>query len=465
VSGTGAVQAARQVPLVFELPGLVAEVMVEAGDRVQAGDVLARLDTSDLQTAVENARLARDIQLLAFNALTQPARPEDVAAAQAAVDAAQAQLNASFDTGVTPQQEQIAQLQSEIARNQLWQAQLQRDIANNAAASTGGGLGLSVDVGSLLPENSGVTPEQIEQANQAINQALAGAIQPSLGGLSGFGSTGAGASSGLNQAEFGVQIADASAAALAARSPNAGSVAGAQASLVSAQAALDRLINGANERDLQIAALGVEQAEIALAQAEAALARAQIVAPFDGVVGEVNLRVGELPPSQETSILLIDDSRLLVDLAIDETDVVDLVVGQPVELRLDALPDTPVTGTVTRVADAPIIAAQLVTYPVRVEVARDEVPIRIGMSTTATVIVEELEGVLVLANRFIRIDRATQQAFATLERTPGQYEEVPITLGLRNETESQILSGLNAGDRVVLLPRGTFDIFDGPPPQ
>jgi HlyD family secretion protein len=152
----------------------------------------------------------------------------------------------------------------------------------------------------------------------------------------------------------------------------------------------------------------------------------------------------------------------------DETDIVNVQRGQPVRLKLDALPDASITGTVTRVALTPVSldaeqSDQLVTYPVRVTLDSTDQPVRSGMSATTTIIVNELDNVLMLPNRFIRIDRLTQQAYATVERD-GAYVEVPITLGLRNETDSQIVTGAAEGQRVVLLPRATFDIFNGQPP-
>jgi multidrug resistance efflux pump len=96
------------VALAFELPGVVQEVLVSEGDSVQAGDVLARLDTNDLQIAVENARVALDLQVIAYNALTSPAREEDIAVAEAAVTAAQAAVNSAYASAPSDEQIEIA---------------------------------------------------------------------------------------------------------------------------------------------------------------------------------------------------------------------------------------------------------------------------------------------------------------------------------------------------------------------
>lgn len=456
VTATGTVLPERQVGLVFEATGIVAEIFVQQGDTVPAGTPLARLDAPDLERAVRQAEIAVQLQQVALDALTAPARPEDIAVAQAAVDAARAQLNAAFAV-IPSNQADIAALQAELARNQLWQAQLQRDLAQ---VSTGT-AGLSVDLSGLIPDElaDDIDPALIAQANAALNQALSSTFTvPSTAGL-----TAGGGQTALTQAEFGVQIAEAQAAAAASAGPNAGTIAQANAAIAAAQAQLDRLLNGPSALDVRLAQLSVQQAQLALEQARAALARTMLVAPFAGTVARLNLRVGEAPPAQTPAILFVDLSQLHVDLAVDETDVVRIAPGQPVTLRLDALPDAAIRGMVTRIAAVPTVAGQLVTYPVEVTIDPGDQPVRIGMSATATITVRELSDIIVLPNRFIRIDRDTGQAFVVVESAPGDFREVQVTLGERGEIESEIVSGLNDGDVVVLLPRETFDPFTGPP--
>ncbi|MDX2160131.1 MAG: efflux RND transporter periplasmic adaptor subunit [bacterium] len=447
VSGTGAVLPARQVPLVFEASGLITEVVVAEGERVAAGQVIARLDTTDIENLLEEARLALDLQQIAFDALTAAPRDVDLAAAEAALNSAQASANAAYDSGSTETQAEIARLQAELARNRLWQAQLQRDIAVQQPT------GFGVDVSALLPEDVEIPQDVIDQ----VNSSLSG-LFPSQPGVSASQFD-----AGLNQAEFGVQIADANADAAASRPGDIAGIAQAQAAITSAQVALDRLVNGASERDLQIAQIGIEQAALAVEQAESSLQRLVLTAPFDGVLVRNTLTVGELPPTQDAAVILVDDETFFVDLAIDETDIVKVELGQAVEFRVDALPDEPITGRVSRIAVVPTIIGQLVTYPVRVTLDVTDAPIRIGMSATATIIVDELESILLVPNRFIRIDRNSQQAYVTVERDNGRFEEVPVELGIRSDTQSQIVNGLEAGQRVVLLPRAQFSLLNGPP--
>ncbi len=444
VSATGAVTPQRQVPLLFESTGTVTEILVVEGAAVRAGDVLARLDTTQAEALLNEALLALEVQQRAYALLTSPPRPEDLAVAQAALNSALAALNAAASTGVSAQDQQIAYVQSELARNQLWQAQLQRDIAANTS-------GPSVDVSGLLPNGGDNVPQDIiDQANAALSGLI-----PSVNvDVSSF-------EAGLDQAAYGVAIADSNYTATRSRGGDTAGMSSAQAAATAAQIALDRLTNGASERDLQLADIGLRQAELTVESAQASLDRAVLVAPFDSVIARNNLVVGEFPPSQAAAMLLVDTSGYYVEIATDETDVVDLAVDQLVELDFDALPDALLTGHVVRINLLPTTVGQLVTYPVRVALDATDQPVRVGMTATATIIVNELRAVLMVPNRFIRLDRVTAKAYITVQEGVNSFREVEVTLGLRNEIASQIVSGVEAGTTIVLIPRGTFDPIRG----
>lgn len=426
VSATGSLAPARQLPLTFEITAPVVEIAASAGQFVEAGELIARVDATDLIATVEDAEIALEFQQLAFAALTAPPREVDIAVAEAAVTAAQASFNAAFQSGNNANQVEIARLQAELARNQLWQAQLQAEIPAPSL-------------------NIALPPEVPPEVQEVINELISGIS---------FGQAGVPGQSqrALEQLEFGIQIADANFASAQGRGPDFASLNSANAARTQAQIALDRLTGGPDETRLQQTVIDLQQAELALEQARNLLSRAELRAPFDGVLVENNLTVGQLPP-QGVSVLLMDLSRYYLDLPVDETDIVQVAVGQPVEVLLDAFPGETFTARVTRVSQTPTRVGQLVTYLVQVELDPTDRPLRIGMSATARITTRQVDNVPILRNSFIRIDRATRRAFVTVERAPGRFSEVEVTLGVRNETFSEITSGLSVGDRVVLRPR------------
>lgn len=423
VSATGAITPVEQLALTFDFSAPVREILVKEGQLVKAGDVLARLDSPDLENALANAQLGLTAQQVSYDALTRPAREVDIAVAEAAVAAAQAQA-ASASLGADPEQIEIARLQAELSRNQLWQAQLQRDLpaaAAQQAADQAGALGFTVN---------------IPQTNPADNVTNA-----------------------ITQAQNGVALADVNVSGVANTPADVGTLAGANAQLVAAQNQLDLLMNGATDLQLQIAQTQLQIALLGIKQAENALNRAILIAPIDGIVAKNNLVVGEAPP-QGAAMSIIDSSAYYVDVAVDETDIVSVAVGQDVTLRLDALPDTRISAKVTRVALTPIRIGQLVTYTVRVTLDPTEAPIRAGMTTTATITVNQLNDVIALPNRFIRIDSVSQQAYVTVQEATNEFTEIPVTLGVRNDSQSEIVSGLTVDQTVVLIPRASFNPID-----
>lgn len=473
ISVTGNIQPVRQVPLLFLGNGKVAEILVTEGQSVREGDVIARLDTTDAAQFVEDARAALTLQQSLFDALIRDPRPEDIAAAEAALAAARAQYAAASATGPSAAQKEIARLQVELSRNRNWQLELQRDavvvpslddiLANVPSVQ----LLPSIDISSLPP-----VPPAVEDAinaanagistlNSNINAQLTGAaIANAQTVIANLQAQREALERSLTQAGNATLLADAQYQSVLARGADYGALSAARAGIVQAQIALDNLLNGPDEMQLQRANIDLQLAQLAVEQAETNLANNELIAPFDGVIAQNNLRVGAFPP-QGAAVLLMDTSQFIVDLPIDETDIVKVTVGQKVLFDVDALPDALVTGTVTRIAYTPLRIGQLVTYPVRVVLDPTRARLRAGMSVTGRVIVQERSQTLTVPNRFVRIDSVSGDAFVTVERDGSLFNTL-VLLGERNETTTEILAGVEEGDVVVLLPRGTdaaFGIF------
>lgn len=345
VSASGTVAALATTPLSFGTRSPVSAVLVDEGQYVEAGAVLARLDVAELALAVRSAENQLAAQQTRYDQLTGPARDVDVAAAQAAITAAQASANAAYAVQPDDNQLEIARLQAEQAQNQLWQAQLQRDIT------------------------LGVNPEFRNNAN---NSAAAQEIQ---------------LNSGLTQAELGIDIAATHYAGLADEGPDLTRLGQANASLTQAQIQLDRLTNGPDETTRRLAEIALETSALALEQARLQLEDAVLVAPCAGVIVTNNLVAGELPPANQPALVLADTSAYQLDLAIDETDVVYLDVGQAVTISFAALPGTELAGTIRSIAVLPTAGEAVPTYQTRVTFDTGDAPVRIGMSATAAMTV------------------------------------------------------------------------------
>jgi RND family efflux transporter MFP subunit len=403
VNAVGNIVANQNVALAFTTSAKVTAVNVKVGDYVKKGQTLATVDNQAFQDAINTAQLKVYSQQLALNKLLEKPRQVDIDVAQANLNYAKAALSEAAIGGADAIQAQIAQTAIDAAQNQSWQAQLNRDIANNKAAAN---------------------PKAPQQPSTSNDKSIAAAA-------------------------LGVTVAQAQLNATLSQGANPGSIAAAQANVTNAQIQLNQLLQGPNADDLKQAQTNLDAAKAALAAAQQDLAKTLLVAPFDGQVAQVNLNIGQVAPSTN-AVTLVDVSSFYVDLPIAELDIAKVQVGQSVNMRFDALPTATLVGTVTRIAQTPNTGTP-VTYNVHVELKPVGQPLLSTMSTTASIVTSNAANVVRLPNRFIRVDRARNKAYATVQQADGTFKEVEVVLGTANDTYTEIKSGLAAG-AIVTTP-------------
>jgi HlyD family secretion protein len=242
---------------------------------------------------------------------------------------------------------------------------------------------------------------------------------------------------------------------------NSSNVSAAYAQITQAQASLEKLELGPSQAQLKAARAQVEQARIALEIAKKNLAEATLKAPFAGVVAAVNVKAGEPAGGSGPAFVLVDTSVFHLDVTVDEVDVARIAIDQPLTVTLDALPGELFGGHVDQIAPTATVNGGVVSYAVRLVVDPTEAPLRAGMSATAEIVVDEAKEVVLVPNWAIRRDRDTGQVFASVMED-GKIVEVPVTLGLRNETLSEVKAGVKAGDTVAVSTlREQLSFFGG----
>ncbi len=421
VSATGPIKARQNVSLAFLVTGKVTSINANEGDSVRQGQTIAMLDSQAYLDAIALAQQKVAAQQIALEKLTTKPRPEDLDVYQASLNVAKAKLK-SAKSGPSKIQQQIDQLNIEKAKNQLWQTELDRDNVNKQKAD--------------LEKNPRTAPQAASLPSDNKTNA------------------------GIAASDFQVQIAQANLAADQAKSGDPASIAAAEAQITSAQVALDNLLKGGNQDDVARTQAQLQAAQAALELAKANLAKATLLAPFDGILAKVNLHVGETPPAGPAAVVL-DASAFYVDVPVDEADVSRIAVGQPVTLTLDALPGVTVNGKVSRIADTSIKSGDVVTYTIHIDIDPAGHPLLSAMSATATITTDQIKNVVRVRNRFVRLDRTTNQAFANVRQPDGTFKEVEITLGLRNDTYSEVKSGLAAGDVIAVLQNSSTLLAPG----
>ena len=213
------------------------------------------------------------------------------------------------------------------------------------------------------------------------------------------------------------------------------------------------------EAESRAAACEAARADVAQAQARVNVTRVvqgrtEMVAPFDGTVADIVGELGEYttpsPPGIPTppAIDLIDDSCLYIEAPMDEVDAPKLKVGQPARISVDALPGQTLPGHVRRVAPY-VLAVEKQARTVDVEVALDDaadIPrLLVGYSADVEVVLDSHADVMRIptstileGDKVLRYDPKTR----TLEARA-------IKTGITNWEYTEVLQGLQAGDRIV----------------
>ena len=198
------------------------------------------------------------------------------------------------------------------------------------------------------------------------------------------------------------------------------------------------------------AKLGLESAKLSLESTELNLEKAEIVAPFDGMVADISITEGKeisTAALAAPAISLVDTSDIEMRGSIDEIDISIVELNQEANILLDALPDEEIKGRVAFISPIGTALVGVVSYDTTITLENPVAELRDGMSATAEVIIERRDDVLMIPNRAIR---GTLENPKVLVLADEQEEEREITLGLTDGINTEVLSGLDEGDEVVL---------------
>ena len=143
--------------------------------------------------------------------------------------------------------------------------------------------------------------------------------------------------------------------------------------------------DGPNKDQLDLAQARLENAKAQVAAAESALSNYILTAPFDGVVVDVSVEIGEQVGAESRAVSVADTSSWIIETTdITELEVVDVAVGQAVSFTADALPDVTMSGVVTAISESSYTQSGDVIYTVYIKVDDADPHVRWGMTVEVT---------------------------------------------------------------------------------
>ncbi len=413
VGATGTVRANQTAVLAWQTSGQVETIEVEPGSRVSVGQALAHLKQSSLSQSL----ILAEADLVNAKKALETLKNSDVARAQAQLNLAQAQdaYEKAEDQRTSKNYQRASALTLDEARTNLELARLEKNRTEQ--------------VFDLFDHLEIDNPQRMN----AYSAYLAAQRQ-------------------LQRAEANLRYLESMPNQLEIEKAD-GNLALAEANLKEAEREWERLKNGPDPEE-------IKAAESRIAAIQATLALVHLQAPFAGTVTEVNIKEGDQINPGSVAFRIDDLSRLLVDVQVPEVDINRIQVGQPAKLTFDAIPNTEYNGKVAQVGQVGTAVAGVVNFTVTIELEDADQAVRPGMTAAVNVVVNQLENVLVVPNRAVRL-RDGQRVVYLLQN--GLPMPVQIRIGAISDLNSEVLSGeIREGDTIILNPPAQLE-NNGPP--
>jgi HlyD family secretion protein len=458
-SGSGELIPADDVSLGFTSGGVLAEVLVEVGDSVDAGQVLARLDNLNARQALISAQLqaAQAEDALAREIDTEAAERE-IALAEAKL--AQAQLQLDELLSWVPDEQAVEQVQASLdaalasyetassksASDQTTSARISLEQAQSDLADAQDAYNSTWDPARDWELYDGRLGDRLESERESVTRSLERAYQNLEIAEANYNLVWAGIDD-TSELNAWTQVLNAQAAVEDAQTgPEEGDILTAQIQVLQAQTELAQVLAD-QASDPHLAQLTLEQAKLNLEAAQVTLDQLDLVAPINGLVTVLDAEVGQ---SVGTSpiVTLSNLDQPLVEIYLDETDLDKIAIGNEVEVVFDALPDETFIGHVVRVEPELVTVEGVPTVQaVAVLEGASLVDLPAGLNASVDVIGGKAENALLVPVEALR-ELGPGEFAVFVVKEDGELEMRPVEVGLMDYANAQILSGLEMGEQV-----------------
>jgi multidrug efflux pump subunit AcrA (membrane-fusion protein) len=439
---TGRISPVKEMKLYFKTGGYVKRVLVQRGDQVKAGDLLAELEIDDLlkqmaqaevalntaQLRLDEAEKALERQIIQAEWTLQiaqiglekakKANQRQIAEAQRALEVAQIQL-AQLQKKPDPIEIELLRLNWERAKNNLWIAQLERDAVKG-----------NPEIPEYLRDQAEALVGNAEIAVREAELRYRQALHPTV-----------------NEDEIRLQQIEVERAKATLEQLQEGVDPLLAIEVQRAQQELDWLKEGVDP----VLVNEVNQAQLALERLQAQVADAQIVTPMDGQVLSLSVYAGRPVEAFKPVIVIADPSAIEVSAELSASQLQEMVEGQEAIVTLSAYPGRTWRGTVRRLpypygtgGGTEGLAGE--DKSTRISLEGDLSGLQLGDLARVTVVLEEKDDVLWLPPAAIRTFRGRK---FVIVQDGDRQRRVDVEIGIESDERVEILEGLEEGQIVV----------------
>lgn len=445
LSGTGTLNPANTYTVKSLVDGKILTGGFEEGDKVEEGDVLYTIDSSDASTNLEKASIALQQAQRSYD------KTVDLQYVRAEVDGTVSSLKVAKGDQVTSGQEvAVIRDSSKMLLNLLFPA---ADAANFSVGQSAdvmldgtfetlkGTITAITGTDELSTGNLLVRTVTI-RVNNAGGLTTAQAATASVNGVSSIAS-----------ATFAYQ-AERTLTAQAGGTVSAINVQ--EGDAVSKGNILIELTGDDLTESIQSASESLRSAEISMQNQQDNMSNYTITSPISGTIIEKDAKQGDALTSGSTLCVIYDLSYLEMVINVDELQIGALSVGQKVQITADAVADKTYVGTVTRVSMKGSSSGGTTTYPITIRID-DTDGLRPGMNANAEIVVAEANNALVVPNAavirggYVLVSKKSPSAANAVEDmdAPEGYVYVKVETGVSDDSYTEIKSGLQEDDTVA----------------
>ncbi|MBE9237726.1 efflux RND transporter periplasmic adaptor subunit [Anabaena aphanizomenioides LEGE 00250] len=416
ITASGKVQPVQSVNISPKSPGLLAELNVEQGETVQKGQIIARMDNSEIKMRILQYQANLEQAKAQLAESEAGSRPEEIAQAKARLAQAQAQL---------------AVIRAGNRSQEIDQARAAVDAANAQVELTQS----RVKRYQALAKEGAISQDTLDQYITEDRRAKASLEE---------------AKKRLSLQKAGNRDED---------------IKRQQAVVTQEREALRKLENGSRPEEIARLRAAVTAANAQLRQQQVQLEDTIIRAPFSGIVtqryatlgGYVSPAISASSNASATSTSIIALARGLEILAnVPETDIGRIKQGQEVEIVADAYPDQVFKGSVRLIAPEAVVEQGVTSFQVRINIDSGVDKLRSGLNVDVTFLGDHINDALTIPTVAILTENGKTGVLVPDENNKPQFREITIGTQIKNET--QVLEGVKTGDLIFINPPKDYKI-------
>jgi len=217
-----------------------------------------------------------------------------------------------------------------------------------------------------------------------------------------------------------------------------------------ARETLDRIKAGiaptASENEVKQQELRVRQAELLLQQRAVDVNALQVKSPINGIVVSHTPNVSDTIANNANLFVVADYSKMTMVIPVDELDISGVQIGQKATVVADALPNRTFNAEVTKMATEGTVKDGVANYDVTLTLL-DTKDLRGSMTGNATIVIAHRDSALVVPAEAIRTQGGRKTVVMLKNGSP---QNINVRVGLSNDTVTEIISGIEEGDEVVI---------------